>query len=242
MASYAYYVGVVRKFGGSPKKIVDWGGGLGQVAKLASQYFADVECYLVDKGPVEEFWHTELGISGVRSGIAGESINKIAYDAGVVDIVISSGVLEHTFECGVSEAAALREIYRILSPNGKLFIWNLPTKWGLVDNVHKLLGGFYHNRRYTFDDTVGLLNNSGFDILKMEKHDLLFPRIKEWISKVLPPDIVFYGDCLLSKLPFISILASNFTIVAQKKSGFVFTPDYDGAIVFSRAAPQKRDI
>lgn len=231
MVSNCYYVGLLTKFAGTPNKVVDWGGGLGQITALAQQQFADVDCFLVEMGEIERYWHEKLTIRSVRSSVPGEPVNKINYPDGSVDVVISSGVLEHTYEYGIHETDALKEIHRVLSSSGKLFIWNLPTKWGLIDNLHKLFGGFYHHRRYTLDEVHWLLIRCGFEINQIEKNDFLLPRLKEWASFVLPPEIVFVLDNILSRLPIFSIFASNFTIVATKRHEFVFSPSYDGAVV-----------
>jgi predicted SAM-dependent methyltransferase len=65
-----------------------------------------------------------------------------------VDVILSSGVLEHTWEYGIAEGEALSELYRVLKDDGMFYIWNLPYKYGSVEMLNHLLGRWHHERRY----------------------------------------------------------------------------------------------
>ena len=228
---YAYHVGVVEKYAKGAEKVVDWGGQYGHVTLMLREFFGGaVECYLVDCGETEKYWHQVFGGVKIHVPPPHTPIGKLDYDDATVDVVISSGVLEHTYEYGVLDIEALREIYRILKPGGKLFIWNLPAKNGMPELINKVIGRWYHICRYEQDNLLCLLQAAGFNALVLDKHEILFPVMRSVMMRILGYWPGFSLEYWLSKVPILSMFSQHFTIVCEKVDGFNFSLPYNGAI------------
>ncbi len=216
IVQYSYYVSVVHSFVDNPNAvIIDWGGKYGQVTRLLMQFFPYVECYLPDENEYfAPFWHDRLSIKRVKYGNSYRTIN---YCDNHADAVVSSGVLEHTHEQGISESDALIEIRRILKDNGIFFIWNLPYKYGSIERLNTLLGRWCHSRRFTQKEIIVLLEKSGFEICAIEHHELMNMMMRNALGKIVGYDNAFVFDYFLSKLPIVNLIGQHFTVVAKKR-------------------------
>lgn len=227
--SYAYYVGIVKKYAKSDSIILDWGGFYGQVSCMLDRYFpGNTICYLPEIDDTIRFWHENFSVNKVVISKEGESVAKINEGDGKIDVVVSSGVLEHTYEYGVQDIDALKEIYRILSPDGLLVIWHLPAQYAASDLISKVFGRYYHIKRYTKDEISHLLMLTGFEVIEIESHDIFLPRIRSFLGKIFGEITAFYIENTISRLPLVSIFSQQITIVARKKDGFIFQINYDG--------------
>jgi SAM-dependent methyltransferase len=216
---YSYYVSLVVSY--LPEKeslIVDWGGQYGQVTKLLQYYYPNTECYLPpeheDYVTDHNYWHNVLDVKPVKYGKLSNIIN---YEDSSVDTVLSSGVLEHVLEIGVSEEETLFEINRILKKDGLFFIWNLPFQYGSVELLNSLLGRWHHERRYKKSEIIELLEKHEFEILQIDHHELMNMMIRNLLGKIIGHENAFIVDYYISKLPIVNSIAQHFTIVAKKK-------------------------
>lgn len=219
---YVYYISIVRKYiDDTNMTILDWGGQYGHVTKLMELFYPNTICYLPDKNEYfAGYWHEKLLIKNVVYGYSANDYRLLNLPDSYVDVVLSSGVLEHTYEYGVAECEALSELYRVLKDGGMLFIWNLPYKYGSVEMLNHLLVRWHHKRRYTKKEIVTLLINSGFEIICFDHHELLNMTLRNIIGKIIGHDNAFIIDYYMSKLPIINLIAQHFTIVARKKKDF----------------------
>jgi hypothetical protein len=112
---------------------------------------------------------------------------------------------------------ALRDINRVLNKNGLLFIWNLPCEFGSVEILNHIIGRWHHNRRYIKKEIEDLLNNTGFDVIYIDRHELLNMMSRNLLGKIIGHDNAFIFDYYVSKLPVINMIAQHFTIVARKR-------------------------
>ena len=103
ITQYAYYVSLVRYFINDTNAVIlDWGGQHGQVTKLMSHFFKNTVCYVL-KGDSYynayglKYWHSKLSVKNVIFGTDPARINLPDCS---VDVVLSSGVLEHVREGG----------------------------------------------------------------------------------------------------------------------------------------------
>jgi SAM-dependent methyltransferase len=215
LVQYAFYVSVVREWlRDATTAILDWGGQHGQVTRLLSRYYPNTVCYALagdeyDRQYGLADWHRRLGISRVARGRDPSRI-EVARTFGAV---VSSGVLEHVGECGVTERTSLAEVHRVLEPGGLFFIWNLPRRFGR-EFVYPLLGRETHARRYRRAEIVRLLVESGFEPLHVSTHELLPLGVLKRLGGLARPDILLRWDYRLAeRLP---LLAQNFTIVARR--------------------------
>ncbi len=94
----------------------------------------------------------EKGLGPVRHGdVCGMPFANASFD-----LVLATDIIEHVED----DLEALREIGRVLSPDGKVLITvtAFPILWGLQDRIS------HHKRRYTRRDLVDKVTRSGFFI------------------------------------------------------------------------------
>jgi ubiquinone/menaquinone biosynthesis C-methylase UbiE len=214
MIQYIYYVSVVRRFVKNKSAIIiDWGGQYGHVSKLLSQYYPNTECYLANKDEYyATFWHDKLNIKNVKFG----NYKGIDYHDNSADVLISSGVLEHVREYGLTEQESLSEIYRVLKPGGKFFLWNFPCKFGSIEMLYRLFNRTIHQYTYTKQETMELLKNAGFEIEFYDHHEFFNTKTRNVISKIIGVQYAWMLDYYFSKIPLINLIAQHMTIVAIK--------------------------
>jgi SAM-dependent methyltransferase len=216
MTQYAFYAALMRKWLPNPDSaILDWGGQHGQVTRLLSHFYPNTTCYvLADDAYDRRYgladWHSRLKIERVVRSSDPQVLNiaDCSYDA-----VISSGVLEHVGECGVSEVDALSELYRVLKPNGLLFIWNLPRQFGR-EWVYPFLHRTAHPRRFRKQEIIELLTKAGFSVQYVRCHELLPLSILKRLELIFSPYTLIHCDYALSER--IGLLAQNFTVIAKR--------------------------
>lgn len=218
LTPYVYYTSLVRQYLKSDSQILDWGAYLGQVSYLLQDDF-DIKSYNLFPNPEITYWHQKLNI---KNPIFGNDIDKYKYDA-----VISSGVLEHTFEFGETDIEALKKLYQILKPSGYLFIWNLPTTHALAEKIAMDKKSWKHILRYDLDDILVKLNLTGFDIVKIEHNELFFSKLAK-IFKMIPITTLWQIDQYLCQLSIFAKYSHHFTIVAKKVDNFPASPASSG--------------
>ncbi|MEW6282800.1 MAG: class I SAM-dependent methyltransferase, partial [Candidatus Eremiobacterota bacterium] len=105
-------------------RILDWGCGPGQVTFLLKELGADVVSADREReaddsafGQQSPF-HAEMSIVPLRDEV------QLPFQEGEFDVVTSFGVLEHV----QYPQESLREIRRVLRPNGLFFCYNLPYR------------------------------------------------------------------------------------------------------------------
>ena len=217
---YAYYTALVREWLPSPTAVIcDWGGQYGHVTRLLRRHYANVICYVPDGTEFEaEYFHQGFGISdAVRFG-PGYGHPEIPLADEREDAVISSGVLEHTREYEVSETASLTEIRRVLKPGGRLFVWNLPRRWGSVELLNKVLGRSIHQYKYDRSQVRSLLGQSGFEIDLLDAHEFLNLSTRNLLGRVVGDVRAWTLDYYLSKIFLLGLFCQHFTIVAHLPS------------------------
>jgi len=154
---------------GDPRKramrILDAGCGTGGTLQaLASRGFSNLEGF--DLNPPAHHFCKQRGLCNVRLG----SITDIPFESDTFDLVISNDVL---CDAGTSsEMAALRELYRVLKPGGRLFL-NLPA-FGFLRSEHDRATDVA--RRYTKGEISCKLAQVGFVVRRVTYWNMcLFP-------------------------------------------------------------------
>jgi SAM-dependent methyltransferase len=142
----------------SGTRIVDFGAGAGTFAKPVSAAGFDVVCVEPDETLrsllVERHLTCVADVSSIPSGSA--------------DYAYSLNVLEHIED----DAAALKELFRILRPGGRLLIY-VPAFQALFSSMDRKVG---HFRRYRLRHLCGIISCAGFDVLQKTYADCLgFP-------------------------------------------------------------------
>ena len=95
-----------------------------------------------------------------------EHIYQLPYQDSYFDVVIGSGVLEHT----AMDYESLKEIHRILTANGLFIITFLPNKLSWVEFASRRLGAPSHPRLYREGEVRNTLLHYGFRPLLFRYH------------------------------------------------------------------------
>jgi SAM-dependent methyltransferase len=125
-------------------------------------------------------WHPACRLAAERSGqpIVRGVLQRLPFDAGSLDCVVSADVLCHA---NVDPAAALREMRRCLRPDG-VVVLNLPAyQWMLAEHDRRVQNA----RRFTRTGVRRLLGAAGFEPLYTTYwNTLLFPAMA--LRRLLP--------------------------------------------------------
>jgi len=157
----------LRRDKGRRLRILDAGCGTGgNIHALRQAGYSDVDGF--DFSPVALHFCRQRGLESVRQG----SITDMPYGEGSYDIIISCDVLN---DAGTEdEATALRELYRVLRPGGRLFL-NLPA-FSFLRSEHDRATSVA--RRYTKSDISRKLVRAGFRVKRVTYWNmLLFPAV-----------------------------------------------------------------
>jgi SAM-dependent methyltransferase len=141
---------IVKKFinhlSNSDGTVLDFGAGIGTLAKIFSELRNDLEiyCYELDVKQLEIIKQRGL-----------KTVSKLGFEA-LFDYVYTSNVLEHI----ENDIQALCQINSVITPNGKIGIY-VPANKYLYSHIDKKLE---HFRRYSKKELIRKVENSGFTV------------------------------------------------------------------------------
>lgn len=139
-------------------KILEWGCNHGPDSCLLRHAFADrFELHACDFAPESHFRafrnYARPQYRQLTSPLG------LPYPENTFDVVIASGVLEHT----ALDLEALKSLYAVLKPNGLLVITYLPYRRSFHEwYLRRIRKKGYHCRLYGWDETDTILKHSGF--------------------------------------------------------------------------------
>jgi len=171
---------IIEKY--KPKIILDAGCGRGFYLYGISLYKFATEIHGIDIN--EKYLKIAKNINqDKRVKIKKGTIYKLPYKKNFFDLVICSEVLEHLKD----DKKAIKELHRVLKPNGKLiitvpninfpFLWD-PINWILMHFFNKhinkniwWLAGIWadHERLYKKNDLKKMIKSTGFEIIKIKE-------------------------------------------------------------------------
>jgi len=191
--------------------ILDWGCGKGYVSYLLkkNRNINITSCDVVNTGVTSAFGSNSPIFSlGNINVIELEHDYILPFDNSTFDVVLSFGVLEHV----PNDLESLREIKRILKPNGLFFCFYLPYKLSYTQNIQHMKGEWYHKILYWKKDVKKLLGKSDLSLLDIW-HRALLPKIS-----FVPP---FYHkiekiDNWFCNYTILKYIATNIEFVAYK--------------------------
>ena len=190
--------------------ILDWGCGKGYISYLLKNNNINVtSCDVSNTGVTSAFVINSPIISLANINVVELKHDYILpFDNSSFDVVLSFGVLEHV----PNDLESLREIRRILKPNGLFFCFYLPYKLSYTQNIQHLRGQWYHRILYWKNDVKNLLKEANLNLLDMW-HRALLPKIS-----FAPP---FYHtvekiDNWFCNYTLLKYFATNIEFVANK--------------------------
>jgi SAM-dependent methyltransferase len=139
-----------------------------------------------------------------------QDVVKIPYASDSFDAIIASGVLEHV----AMDYESLKEIYRILKPDGVLIISYLPNWLSVNEWFRRVIRKqAFHRRLYRMGGTRQLLKRAGFCPVDARHHIFLRDRILENVplDTLLPT-----FNILLTTLLPANLFSSVLRIIARK--------------------------
>jgi SAM-dependent methyltransferase len=154
---------LVRKHVPVGGRVLDWGAGNGHFSYFLMRSGYKTSGFGFDDVP-EVCSASECGEYDYRRGT--DPI-RLPFDNHYFDAVLSIGVLEHVRETGGNETASLREIKRILKPDGVLICSHFPNKFSWIEFLARCIGRPSHRFTYTHADVLRLTRDAGLRVVEM---------------------------------------------------------------------------
>ncbi|MBJ7457905.1 MAG: class I SAM-dependent methyltransferase [Thermoleophilaceae bacterium] len=198
-----------------PTLTLDWGCGWGQVSELLINRSLNVKSYDYDGDDAPEAEVPLERYPKISAFLSAEPV-KLPYADGEFDAVLSCGVLEHVMD----PEASLDELFRILKPGGRVFIFKLPNRRSYLEWVARRLGWYYHGKEpfdtlYTLPGASSIVERHGFTVERAAYANMLpLTAGGEPANKLAP--LIWSANRLLAKIPLLNLLATNVEVVAVK--------------------------
>lgn len=188
-------------------RILDWGGGKGYVTYFLREMGFKVICYETDTFPHKAIWEK------YKLDIVTNDGSSLPFSDQSFDAVVGFGVLEHV----PYDYEALKELNRILTTEGLLFIFNLPSSRSYINRLWHLKKVFYHDRLYAPREVKGLLKRSGFKLASRIWYRQIFPkRLIHFTHYRLAERI----DLWLGRYTPLKYIATDIEFVAKKQEAY----------------------
>jgi ubiquinone/menaquinone biosynthesis C-methylase UbiE len=155
-----------------PARVLDWGAGWGQMTRRIRARGIECEPYDywadVPAGVDSQEGFDDVAVRHTQEPVA------LPYDDGEFALVLSCGVLEHVSD----PEDSLRELHRVLSPGGRLLIYNLPNRFSYLERIAKHTGRYYHgqlehDRVYTAGSAREIVAGAGFRVDAVRRTNLI---------------------------------------------------------------------
>lgn len=197
-------------------KILDFGCGNGAQAALLSTIRPDLKIFGMDIN------FDQTVTRALRKGFNYESIvgdcMSPPFEENIFDYIFSFGVLEHV----KSDSKFIKEIYRILKKGGKIFIFNLPRRYSIVElfleNFYKSLS--FHKRRYMEREIKGMFERIGFKNIKIKESNIIpaeFEKMNKFLGEFVNKNFYILDkiDRFLLKTP-VKYISQSLTVFCEK--------------------------
>lgn len=190
-------------------RILDWGCGKGHISHLLTRAGFRVTSADVADGGEDSAFHQSAPILQER-GIHPVPLRhafELPFDDASFECVTSFGVLEHVPQ----DVESLKEIRRVLTPNGLLYVSFLPYRTSWTQALARLLGDQYHDRLYGVGQVRRLARDAGFEVVGMHLGQLL-PKnpVPRQLSAFLEPI-----DQVLCRYTPLALLATNLEVLMR---------------------------
>lgn len=198
-----------------PSRVLDWGAGLGQVSRRLVDLGLDTTSYVYEDGaaPRTEPFGRYPGLEAV---VGGDPVALPFADASF-DAVLSCGVLEHVSD----PHGSLDELFRVLQPGGRLYVYKLPNRRSYLEAIAKRLGWYYHgklpdDRVYDLDGARELVAGHGFAIEQARLANMLPLTIRHAAVERFA-DGWWRANGALAAVPGVRLVATNVDVIATRR-------------------------
>ena len=139
--------------------------------------------------------------------------------------IIADGVIEHVPD----DRDSLKELYRVLQPNGTLIISCLPNRLSYLECLARMLGLPHHIRTYSMSFMSSMLLHSGFEIMT-RRYLQMMPTLsgtasrfsRSWLRSL--SSALWSMNGLMESIWPINRFSSNLMLMAQKRLAMTWTP------------------
>jgi SAM-dependent methyltransferase len=197
---------------GKGAQVLDWGAGFGQMTLILNRLGVDPVPYDVIRRK------NNLFAQAATEMVFGTDPVRLPFPDGDFDGVLSCGVLEHVSNIPGSVA----EVFRVLKPGGRFFIFNLPSVFSPSEYYATLKKISVHPVKFTRSGTEKLLRRAGFKVETVGFENGMPKRL----SGPLRPLRGFFNrhqqlllglDRLIVNTPVLKLLLSNSLKVVARK-------------------------
>jgi len=213
-------------------RILDLGCGYGYNTRILSCLFPESKITGVDYGnDCKKAWDL-IQKKGLKIKFINSDARKLPFNNNSFDIVISWGLLEHIGEEKINkitykekqleEEKCVREVHRVLKPNGYFMLNYLPNKFSYIEFITNHFETYSHPKKFTKKEIYSLLKKNDFQLIDISRVHFL-PSIYYVMGNVIGnifnkySKLINFLDKLLLYLP-ISFLAQDFEIVVKKEN------------------------
>ncbi len=217
---YSKLYKLFNKYNTANKKILDWGCGNGHFSYYLCTKGYQVWSYSFENSLL--IW--ESSIKGKCHFIQGNHDEpvKLPFTDCFFDTVVSIGVLEHVRETQGNELKSLKEINKILKPDGLFICYHLPNYYSLIELFTRsfLPKKFHHQYRFTKKQIIKMCIETGFEILEIKQYGFLPRNFWNKAPKILQQSllITIIWNALDSILyTLLSPICQNYYFIARKQ-------------------------
>jgi SAM-dependent methyltransferase len=195
--------------------VLDWGAGYGQVTARLNGAGVEVEAFDYDPSadgvrPLEPHFPA-LSVRRSSDPV------KLPYADESFAAVLSCGVLEHVQD----PVGSLREIRRVLRPDGTLYVFKLPNERSYLEWIARHVGLDYHGQfpfeqLYTPASARGLLERCGYRVHEVRYANMLpLTLTARWLQPLT--GAIWTVSRSLAHVPVLRTVATNVELVATKE-------------------------
>lgn len=200
-------------------KVLDWGCGSGHFSLFLQSKNFDYTSFSFCDGK-----YIEDRARHIKGNTSQPVI--LPFDNESFECIASIGVLEHVHESGGNQKDSVKEILRILKPNGFFIIYHLPNKYSWIELLAnflkkiKIYNSYTHTKKFDEVSFKSLLSED-WKIIKSERYGILprnffnkFPQ-NPFIKSDFFVNSYQLLDHYLSKI--LSPICQNYLWILQKK-------------------------
>ena len=204
-------------------KVLDLGCGVGHISYiLARQGFLNITASEISEPTplyVQNFNNNETSTVNIDYIAANILQNNHALSDKKFDAVIICGVLEHVPDMH----KFLKKIFSLLSPGGKLFIFQFPNKYSIFEKMNDYMGKSSHDIRLSKYELGLLATFSEFKVIQKSYHQFLpytlarFPGIiqKAYFSLDRTLRLI---DRIMFSTPLLNTFSTSIKLVGKKST------------------------